>query len=252
MIPSYSVTGSGEPVVLVNSLGTVREMWSPQVEPLSKRFQVVRFDARGHGPTPSPLGDWTVDDLADDIVDLLDGLGVERAHIVGISLGGATAMRLAVRNPDRVDRLVLASAAPRFGTPEVWRERAATVLDSGTAAIAEATMDRWFSRAFQAERPEVVARFREAFEACDTGGYVSCCGVLERLDLSEQVDRITAPTLVAGGGDDPSTTAADAEALAARIPGARLRTYERARHLLTAEAAGPFNSNLLEFLEERS
>ncbi|WP_199035546.1 3-oxoadipate enol-lactonase [Glycomyces salinus] len=250
MIPSYSITGSGYPVVLVNSLGTVREMWGPQVEPLSKRFQVVRFDARGHGPTPAPLGEWTVDDLAGDITDLLDGLGIERAHVVGVSLGGATAMRLAVRDPDRVDRLVLASAAPRFGTPDAWRERAATVLDSGTAAISGATMDRWFSPGFQAERPKVVAQFREAFDACDARGYAACCGVLERLDLSDQVDRIAAPTLVVGGSDDPSTTAADARALAARVPGARLKLYEGARHLLTAEAAEAFNVDLIDFLDE--
>lgn len=252
MIPSYSVTGSGAPVVLVNSLGTVREMWGPQVEPLSKRFQVVRFDARGHGLTPAPLGEWTVDDLADDIIDLLDGLGLERAHIVGVSLGGATAMRLAARDPERVHRLVLASAAPRFGTPDAWRERAATVLDSGTAAIAGATMDRWFSPEFRAERPEVVAEFRESFEACDARDYAACCGVLERLDLGDQVERIAAPTLVAGGADDPSTTAAHAEALAARIPGARLKLYEGARHLLTAEAAEAFNADLVDFLEGRA
>ncbi|GAB4003875.1 hypothetical protein GCM10029992_47250 [Glycomyces albus] len=177
-------------------------------------------------PTPAPLGEWTVDDLADDITDLLDGLGVERAHVVGISLGGATAMRLAVRNPDRVGRLVLVSAAPRFGTPEAWRERAATVLETGTAALADATMDRWFSPAFRSERPEVVAEFREAFEACDARGYAACCGVLERLDLDDQTERIAAPTLVVGGGDDPSTTADDAAALAARIPGAELKVYK--------------------------
>ena len=251
MIPSYSVTGSGRAVVLVNSLGTVREMWSPQVGPLSKRFQVVQFDARGHGATPAPLGEWTVDDLADDIIDLLDGLGVERAHLVGISLGGATAMRLAARDPDRLDRLVLASAAPRFGTPETWRERAATVLDAGTAAIGGATMDRWFSPGFQAEQPGVVAEFREEFDACDAHGYAACCGVLERLDLSDQVERITAPTLVVGGTDDPSTTAADAEALAGSIPGARLKLYEGARHLLTAEVAEAFSGDLLDFLEGR-
>lgn len=252
MIPSYSVTGSGEPVVLVNSLGTVREMWSPQTEPLSERFQVVRFDARGHGPTPAPLGDWTVDDLADDVVDLLDGLGIERARIVGISLGGATAMRLAVRNPDLVERLVLVSAAPRFGTPAAWRERAANVLAAGTASIAEATMDRWFSPAFRTEHPGVVAEFRRSFEDCDDRGYASCCGVLERLDLSDQVDRITAPTLVVGGADDPSTTADDARALAERIPGAGLRIHDRARHLLTAEVPEAFNADLLDFLEERA
>ena len=252
MIPSHSVTGSGEPVVLVNSLGAVREMWNPQVEALSAHFKVVRFDTRGHGATQSPPGKWTVDDLADDVVDLLDGLGIERAHLVGISLGGATAMRLSVRDPERVGRLAVVSAAPRFGTPESWRERAAAVRESGTAALADATMTRWFSPGFRAERPEVVARFREAFGACDTEGYAACCGVLERLDLGDQIERIAAPTLVVGGGDDPSTTADDARALAARIPGARVQVLDQARHLLTAEVPDQFNAALLDFLQERS
>lgn len=249
MIPSYSVIGSGEPVVLINSLGAVRDMWKPQLEPLSKRFQLVRFDVRGHGSTPAPLGEWTIDDLADDVIDLLDGLDIERAHLVGICLGGATAIRLAVRDPERVDRLALVSSAPKIGTPENWRERAATVLNEGTRALSGTIMERWFSPTFHAEHPEVVAEFRETFDAGDAPGYAACCGVLERLDLRDQLEGITAPTLVAAGTEDPIMTVADAEHTAQRIPRARLKAFEGARHLLTVETADQFNDALTDFLE---
>ncbi|MCD0447557.1 3-oxoadipate enol-lactonase [Glycomyces sp. A-F 0318] len=249
MIPHHVTDGDGPAVVLLNSLGTTLHMWQPQVIPLKERFRLVRFDARGHGRTPRTAGALTVDDLADDVADLLDHLGVARAHLVGASLGGAIAMRLAVREPDRVNRLVLVSTAAKIGTPEGWRARAEAVRAGGCAAVSGPAMSRWFSEAFLADQPDTVAAFRDRFDACDAEGYAACCEAIGGMDLRDQVHRIGAPALVVAGADDEVTTVADAAFLDERIPGARTVLAEGAKHLLTAERADWANRILVEFLD---
>lgn len=252
MIPHHVVDGSGETVVLINSLGATLDMWEPQVEPLGERFRLVRFDTRGHGGTTTlDPGDWTVDDFTDDLAELLDFLGADRAHLVGISLGGAIAMSAALRHPDRIGRLVLMSAAPKYGTVESWNERAATVRAEGCGAIADAAMGRWFTGDFHASHPEVVAAFRERFAACDRHGYAACCDALARLDLRGELGGIDAETLVVYGTADEVTTGADAEAIVAEIHRARITAVEGAKHLLTTERAGFVNRLLIDFLSPR-
>ncbi|GAA1663159.1 hypothetical protein GCM10009830_05640 [Glycomyces endophyticus] len=204
-------------------------------------------DGTGERPGSASI---TVDDLAGDVVDLLDHLGIERAHLAGVSLGGAVAMRLAVSRPERVDRLVLVSTAAELGTPEGWRDRADAVRAHGTASISAAAMSRWFSPAFVRDQPDTVAGFRRHFDACDDDGYAACCEALGAMDQRDDVHRITAPALIVGGTADEVTTPADAAFLDERIPGARMVLAEGAKHLLTAERPDWFNRLITEFLED--
>src|SRR6476469_9679455 len=144
----------GPDVVLSNSLGSTHVMWNPQIAELEERFMVIRYDTRGHGASPVPAGPYSIDDLADDVIALLDGLGVERAHIVGLSLGGMTAMRLAARNPERVDRLVLLCTGAQLAPGSAWTDRAATVRAQGSAAVAEAVVQRWFTPEYLVTHPD--------------------------------------------------------------------------------------------------
>ena len=138
----------GAPVVVfANSLGTTLEMWDAQAAALAGRYRVLRFDLRGHGRSPVPPGPYTVGDLADDALALLDRLGIERVSFCGLSLGGTIGMTLAVRAPERLERLVLCCTALEFKPPEQWLERAATVRAEGMDAIAPAGMERWFTPA---------------------------------------------------------------------------------------------------------
>jgi pimeloyl-ACP methyl ester carboxylesterase len=121
------VCGQGPVVVLSNSLCSTHRMWDAQIADLEQRFTVVRYDTRGHGDSPVPDGPYCIDDLTDDAVALLNRLGIERAHVVGLSLGGTTAMRLAIRNPERVDRIALLCTAAELGPANAWTDRAATV-----------------------------------------------------------------------------------------------------------------------------
>lgn len=254
MIPHHTVDGSGETIVLLNSLGATLDMWQPQVVPLSTRFRLVRLDFRGHGGTPFETGAdparLSVDDLARDVLDLLDHLGIGRAHVVGVSLGGVVGMRLAYKWGDRLLRLALVSTAAKIGTAEGWQERADLVRAAGCAAVSGPAMDRWFSPAFLADHPETVAGFRERFDACDPEGYAACCEALGRTDLREQVPEMYVPSIVLSGTEDEVTTVADAAFLEERLPNARKVLAEGAKHLLTTERADWTNRILASFFRE--
>ncbi len=247
---SYSVAGAADApvVVLSNSLGATRGMWDPQVPALAERYRVVTYDTRGHGESPAPPGPYTLDDLTDDLVAVLDEVGAERAHVVGLSLGGMTGMRLAARQPERVDRLVLmcTSANP---DAEPFLERAATVRAGGTAPIAETVAGRWLTPAYAAEHPELVARLAGMIAGADDEGYACCAEVVAHVDLRDDLGRITAPTLVVAGADDLALPPAHQQALAEGIAGAELLTVSPAAHLANLERTLEITGALLAHLE---
>jgi 3-oxoadipate enol-lactonase len=220
-------------VVLSNSLGATRGMWDPQVPALAERFRVVTYDTRGHGESPSPSGEYTIDDLTDDVVALLDRLGVERAHVAGLSLGGMTALRLAAREPGRVLGLAVlcSSAKPEW---QGFLDRAVAVRSSGTAPLAGPIASRWLTPAYAAEHPDLVARLEAMIVGADDEGYASCCEAVGRLDLREDLGRITAPTLVVSGSEDPALPPEHQRVIADGIAGAELLTVEAA-HLANLE-----------------
>ena len=235
-------------LVLSNSLGTDLSMWEPQVPALRERFRVVRYDLRGHGGSDVSPGPTTIDRLGQDVVDLLDALGIGRAHVCGLSVGGLVSTWLAARRPDRVDRAVLGAVAARIGTQELWQDRAEAVRSGGMAAVVEAVLTRFFSERFRSERHDVVARVGRVMSATPPEGYVAACLALRDADLREEVAGIVAPTLVVVGREDPATPVAEAEWLHARIPGSELVVLEDAGHLCNLEQPDRFTDAVVEFL----
>jgi 3-oxoadipate enol-lactonase len=233
---SYTVDGAADApvVVLSNSLGASRGMWDPQVPALAERYRVVTYDTRGHGESPAPAGPYSLDDLVDDLVALLDEVGAERAHVAGLSLGGMTAMRLAAREPGRVDRLALlcTSAKP---DPQPFLDRAAAVRSGGTAPLAPTVASRWVTPPFAAEHPDLVARLEAMIAGSDDEGYAACCEVVAAVDLREDLGRIAAPTLVVSGAEDPALPPPHQQVIADGIPGAELLTVSPGAHLANLE-----------------
>jgi len=174
---SYVMSGHHEApaLVLSNSLGTNHRLWDGQLDRLERLFRVLRYDTRGHGDSGAPAGDYSLSRLGRDVLSLMDHVAITRAHIGGISLGGITALWLAVHAPDRVDRLVLANTAARIGSTESWGERMQLVTNGGIAAIADATMERWFTRRFREAQPATVAGIRAMLLAVPATGYLGCC-----------------------------------------------------------------------------
>jgi 3-oxoadipate enol-lactonase len=237
---------SGAPaLVFANSLGSRLELWDAQAAALAGEWQVVRYDHRGHGGTPLAPEPFEVADLARDVLELADELGLERFSFVGLSMGGAVGQWLGANAPDRLNRLVLACTSARFGTPEVWQERAATVRTQGMEAVADAVMARWFTP--EAD-PGLVARYREMLCTTPAEGYAACCEALGAWDFRGDLARIPVPTLAIAGDVDPSTPPAELEAIVAAVSGATLVTLHAA-HLANVEQPVEFTRAVVAHLE---
>ena len=225
-------------VVLCSSLGAPAAMWDSQLPALAGRT-VLRIDHPGHGGAEvSDVAD--VGDLADRV---LAAAGGGRFTYVGLSLGGAIGLRLALDRPDRIERLVLACTAVQFGEPAQWIERAATVRAYGLGAIVDAVLARWFTPAFGG-----VDAYREHFLNTDPEGYALCCEALARFDVRDAISAISAPTLVIAATEDPTTPPPVVELVARGIPGAAFEVIPHAAHLVNVERPGDFNRLLEEFL----
>ncbi|MFG2890891.1 3-oxoadipate enol-lactonase [Streptomyces sp. NPDC048248] len=258
----HQVDGPADAPVLIlgPSLGTSLSLWEPQLPELARQYRVVRWDLPGHGGTPTDVLEprdgpapavptATVADLARLVLDLADSLGVDRFAYAGVSLGGAVGAWLAAHHPDRIDSLALICSSARFGEPAAWRERAALVREQGLAPIAAATAARWFTPAFANSAParDLVLALRDTV---DPAGYAACCDALAAYDLRADLDRITAPTLVVAGREDPATPPAHARELTDHIAGATLVELPRASHLASAERPAPVLAALLGHLAE--
>jgi len=246
------VTGrpDGPVVVLSNSLGATHRMWDNQLEALDERFRVVRYDTRGHGDSPVPDGSYSIDDLTDDVVALLDRLDVAHAHVVGLSLGGMTAMRLAARNPERVDRMVLLCTAAQLPPAENWLERADMVRTKGSGAVAESVVARWFTPGYLSAHPDIRTTHERMVAGTSAQGYAGCCEVIAKMDLRQELSSIGAPTLAIAGADDPATPPALLKEIVAGIPDSRLLVVEQAAHLANAERPATVTPALIAHLED--
>jgi len=225
-------------VILCSSLGAPAAMWDPQLPVLAGRT-VLRVDHPGHGG--APLAD--IHDVADLARRVLEAAGDERFSFVGLSLGGAVGMRLALDAPERLERLVLASTAARFGEAEQWLERAATVRGYGLGAIVDAVLGRWFTQSFQG-----VDLYRELFLNTDPEGYARCCEALSRFDVGDALGAVGVPTLAIAATDDPTTPPNVVAAVAGTIPNAQFEVIANAAHLVNVERPDEFNRLLEDFL----
>jgi 3-oxoadipate enol-lactonase len=247
----FAVDGpSDAPVVVLSpSLGTTLHMWDPQVARLRDRYRVVRYDHRGHGKSPVPNGPYRIGDLGGDLVRLLDTLGVEAAHVCGLSLGGMTGMWVAAHEPGRVQSLVLCCTSPHLD-PAAWVQRAAAVRSGGTISVADTVVDRWFTPPWAAAHPEAVDRVRQMIVASPDDGYAACCDAIRTLDLRDDLPAIRARTLVVAGADDLATPPEHGRAIAGRIPDARLEILSSAAHLANVEQAETVTELLLDHLSD--
>jgi len=195
--------GSGKPLLLLNSVGCDLTLWDAAM-PYLKGFRVLRMDMRGHGQSDAPPGDHTLDQIAADALAVLDAAGVDKAAICGLSLGGMTAMTMALKAPARVSALILACTSARMDR-QIWSTRMATVRSQGMAAIADAVMMRFFSEEFRRDHAAKVDDIRTRFLKLDAEGYAGCCAAIRDMDLLERIARITAPTRIIAGSRDEAT-----------------------------------------------
>lgn len=245
----YESRGSADlpALVLSNSLGTNLHMWDAQAVALDSRWRIVRYDTRGHGRSSVTPGPYSITQLADDVVALLDHLDILTANFCGLSLGGLTGLSLAHDHPDRVRRLVVCNSAARLGSTAMWDGRIAAVRQNGMAALTASILGRWFTEDFRARDPVAVQQIEQQLLSTPSEGYAGCCGALRDADLRPSVGEIRTPTLVVGGSFDPAVPIEDVRWLADHLPGSRFTELPTA-HLSNVEASASFNETISTFL----
>jgi 3-oxoadipate enol-lactonase len=252
IVTRYALDGPADaPVVtLSHALAASLEMWEPQLPALAKSYRVLRYDTRGHGGSEVTPGAYTLDLLADDVVGLLEALGIERTHFVGVSMGGMIGQTLALKRPEVLGGLVLADTSSRV-PPEagpMWEERIATAEQRGMAALAEGTLERWFTAPYIARSPEVVDAIRGLIRTTAPQGFIGCSRAIQVLNTTDRLGEIRLPTLIIVGEQDMGTPVAAAEVIHERIPDSKLVVLESAAHLGNIEQAEEFNRAVTEFL----
>lgn len=238
-----------EAVVFLGSLGSTHHMWEPQARAFGADYRVLCPDIRGHGNSPVPAGPYSIAGLAADVLALLDRLGVEQAHVVGLSLGGMIAMEMASSHPNRVRSLAVLSTSAFLGPRWVWTERAALVRGAGTAAVSSAVVGRWFTAEFAAANPDLIADMQRMIEHTPAEGYAACCEAIADMDLRDRLSTIDASTLVIAGRDDPATPPEHLQPIARTIANSTYLEVSPAAHLASWEQQGPVNEALRQHLD---
>lgn len=210
-------------------------MWDGIISSLAATRPVIRFEYPGHGGQPPSDVPIVMDDLVDQLFDVMDKSGVERAHLAGISIGGMIAIRAAVLRPDRVASLAVICSSPRLPV-RTWLDRARTVRENGLAALSDFVANRWFTESFRLSYPEVVERHLRMLRTTDPEGYAQTCELLARTDLRNDLGRVDAPALVIAGSEDFATPLADVRYIASGIRDARLEILDGVSHMAVAAA----------------
>lgn len=234
--PVRSAAGNAELVVLGPSLGTTTALWDSVVGDIARDNRVVRFDLPGHGVSPAATEPFSVGDIADAVIALVDSIGGGSFHYAGISLGGAVGIDLAVRYPDRVSSLAVICSAPRIGTPAGWTERAALVRASGTASVVASSAERWYAPGFLDRDAAAGAPGLAALVDVDDESYALCCDALAVFDARDAVRGIRMPVFAVAGEVDVAVPPALVEEFARSIPGSRFEVIPGVGHLPSIEA----------------
>lgn len=235
-------------VVLSNSIATTLAMWDLQIADLTKYFRVLRYDTRGHGASGVPAGAYSLDRLGRDVVELLDALGIERAHFCGLSLGGMIGQWLGIYAPDRVDRIILCNTSPFLGPAGQWDDLINTALHAeDMSGFAKMFLGNWFPPSMLAENNGIIDAFRTTILAIHPQGLAGCFAVVRDMDLRRTITLISRPTLVIAGQYDTVTLASHSEQISATVPGSELIVLPSV-HLSNIECPDEFIHAVLEFL----
>lgn len=235
-------------IVFSNSLGTDLTMWDKQIELLGKEFNILRYDTRGHGKSEVTEGEYSIEMLGNDVVELLDFLKIEKVNFCGLSIGGLTGQWLGIHASERLNKLILCNTAVKIGNKEGWNTRIETVQKNGLDSIVSGTQKRWFTPEFVAENKDEVEAVLATFVQTPLSGYVSCCATVRDADFTDEVSKISVPTLIISGTEDLVTTIKDGDFLMEKIPNSILAALKTA-HISNIEKANDFTKLLIEFIK---
>jgi 3-oxoadipate enol-lactonase len=248
----HQVLGPSESpaLVFINSLGSDLRIWQQVAPAFSERYRCILYDKRGHGLSDAPPAPYSIDDHTDDLLALLDYLGIEKASLVGLSVGGMIAQRMAVRSPDRVQSITLCCTAAKIGTAELWADRIGAVERDGIESIADNVLQRWFTPHFHETRRDDLAGWRNMLVRTPAHGYAGTCAAIRDADLRQGAAGIAVPTLCVAGDQDGSTPADVVKGTADLIPRARFALIEGAGHIPCVEKPEELSGLIKQHLRE--
>ena len=249
---NYTVEGDGPWLTMSHSLACNLQMWDEEAKRLSKRYKVLRYDTRGHGASGAPAAAYTLELLADDLHALLQALGVQSTHFVGLSMGGMIGQTYALKYPGMFRSLALCDTTSRYPAEAagLWAERIKTVEAQGMEPLVESTLARWFTAPFRQTHPDVVQKVAAMIRATPTTGYVGCSHAIPNINLTARLKEIRCPALVIVGKDDAGTPVAMAEDIHRALPGSELVVIPSAAHLSNLEQPDAFNRALGDFINQ--
>ena len=241
--------GGGATLVFSNSLGTDFRIWDPLLPYLPEDWRLLRYDTAGHGLSEDP-GAYSIADHAADLAGLMSQLGIEKAVIVGLSVGGQIAQALAAKKPERVTGLVLCDTAPRIGSWDFWEDRIAAVRQQGLAAVGDAILERWFTQRFREENADDFALWRAMLLRTPEASDLGLCAALRDADLSDAAKALRLPPLCVVGAEEGATPPDLVRAMAESIPASRYAEIPGAGHLPCIETPERLAGLLRDFMKE--
>jgi 3-oxoadipate enol-lactonase len=239
-------------VALVHSLAMDGEFWRPAVEHLSDRTSVLLIDCRGHGSSGKPAEAYSLEQFADDLSDVMDGIGWPSAVVMGASMGGSVALAFAMQHASRTDGLGLVDTTAWYGSeaPRQWEERAQRALSQGLASMVDFQKTRWFGDKFRAEHPKTVELAVETFLKTDPTAYAATCRMLGSFDLRPGLGSLKMPVRIVVGEEDYATPVDMAKAMHEGIAGSTLTVLSGRRHLTPLEDPQAIAAELERLLDE--
>jgi 3-oxoadipate enol-lactonase len=236
-----------EVLLLSNPMGTNLHFWDPQIPALAEHFRIVRYDSRGHGGSVANQGPYSVEGLGRDALAIIDALGIEKVHWLGLSMGSVVGLWLLVHARERIGRAVLASTAAQIPGPDLWNSRVQSARDTGMNGVAMTVAERWFTKTFCDASPEKVETVMAMVRATPLHGYLAALAAIRDMDMREAIRNIRNEVLVIAGRHDPSTPPGMGALVASSIDRAKFVTLE-ASHMSNIEDEANFTKAVVDFL----
>ncbi len=247
---NYEIEGEGPWLTMSHSLACNLHMWDPQMPVLTKKFKVLRFDTRGHGQSSAPAGEYTLEQLADDLKGLLDALKIKQTHYAGLSMGGMIAQAFALKYPGVFQSMVLADTTSRRppNAGQMWGERIQNAQTKGMGALVQGTLERWFTEPYRNSRKDVMEKIGNDIRNTPVNGFVGCCHAISKVDYLDRLKEIKVPALIIVGEQDHGTPPEAARVIQQNLPRSELKIIPSAAHISNVEQAQVFNDSMLGFL----
>ena len=240
-------------MILSNSLGATLAMWQPQMDLLTARYRVLRYDTRGHGQSDTPGDDWSFKELTRDVISLMDHYDIATADFMGLSMGGMTGLGLALDHSDRIGSVICADARADAPDPfrAMWDERIANVAANGLHGIVDGTLASWFTPDWLHDNPTLAGEVREMVLGNAPQGYIECCKALKTLDYLQHLRQITCPVLYIGGDQDKGAAPAVMGDMASKTAHGRYVSIPNAAHVSNINQPDAFNAAISAFLDTK-